>query len=344
VSPVPAALHVVLLAGGGGTRFWPWSRAARPKQLLPLAGKHPMLVDAWRRARALCPTRRIWVVAPPSLVPSIRRLLPALAEDRLLVEPGPRGTGPAVALACGALARHGPETLAAVLPTDQVVRDREAFRRAIAVASGAAAAGSLVCLGVPPRGPATGFGWLECGTRPSAGRAVPVRRFVEKPPLAAARRYLRSGRHLWNAGMFVWCAGRFLEEAERVAPRLARAVERHLDGDGGAWERAPRVSVDHAVMEHARDVRVVRLDAGWDDLGSWDAVAEFARSRGSAPRVLVDSPGTAVFGSRAVAVVGVPEAIVVDTPDAVLVVSRARAQDVREVVARLRRLGREDLL
>ena len=341
-------LHVVLLAGGSGTRFWPWSRRSRPKQLLPLAGDVPLILATWRRARRLVPPRRIWAVAPAELAPAVRRALPDLGKDRLIVEPQPRNTGPAVTLACMAVERAHPGALVALLPTDHLVRDADAFARAVEVAARRARQGALVCLGVTPDRPATGFGWLECARRPAAGRAVPVRRFVEKPDLARARRFLRSGRHLWNAGIFLWLSARFLSEAERVSPALVRAVRAHVEGRASAWGRSPRLSVDHAVMEAASGVEVVALDAGWDDLGSWDAAARWreSSSAGHEQVIRVDSEGSHVFstGRRMTALVGVPGVIVVESDDALLVISRADAEKVRSVVETLQAKGTKALL
>jgi mannose-1-phosphate guanylyltransferase len=338
-----AAFHAVLLAGGSGIRFWPASRARRPKQLLALAGPRSLLADAWSRARRIADASRIWVVVPRALARSVRAELPGLRRDRLIVEPSPRDTAPAVCLATATIGRHDPAAIVGLFPTDHVVRDERRFARAVAVAIDAARDGTLVCLGVPAASPETRFGWLRCAEPPQPDRAVPVARFVEKPDAARARRFVRSGRYLWNGGMFVWRADAFLAEAARVAPEVAGPVAEHLDGRRGAWDRARRVSVDYAVMERARRVAVVPLEAGWDDLGSWDAAA---RLTGPVEDPLViDSPRTAVFGrGRAVAVVGVPDVVVVDTKDALLVVARGRAEGVREVVERLRRAGRADLL
>jgi len=343
----PSRLHVILLAGGSGTRFWPASRAARPKQFLALAGREPLLIDTWRRVRKLAPVSRIRVVAPARLVGGIRELLPGLRPENLIVEPSPRDTGPAIALACAMLGRDEPSALAAVFPTDHVIRDREAFARSVAVAAAAATEGALVCLGVRPDRPATGFGYLRCAARPRTGRAVAVERFVEKPPLQKARAYLRSGRYLWNAGMFVWRVDRFAQELRRTAPAIARAIEGTLAGRRGAWARAPRRSVDYAVMEKAEGVRVVPLRAGWDDVGSWEAATRLRAEAGLADgaHVRIDSPGSAIFGDeRPVALVGLPGVTVVDTADALLVVSNEKAERVREVVEELRRRRRKDLL
>ena len=151
-------LHAIILAGGSGTRFWPLSREGRPKQFLPLAGPHPLLVDAWRRARRLVPDARIWVVAPAAIAGPIRRLLPRLARGRLIVEPSPRDTGPAVALACAAVERVAQGAIVGIFPTDHVIRDDEAFVRSVRVAVDAAAEDRLVCLGIRPDRPATGAG------------------------------------------------------------------------------------------------------------------------------------------------------------------------------------------
>ena len=341
--------HVILLAGGSGTRFWPLSRASRPKQFLPLTGRRPLLVDTWRRARKLAPRERIWVVAPAGLARQVRRMLPQLERRKLILEPSPRDTAPAIVLACATVERADPGAIVGIFPTDHVIRNEREFIRSVRIAAGEAARRRLVCLGIRPDRPATGFGYLGCKTSQVKGRAVEVARFVEKPDLARARRFLRSGKYLWNAGMFVWKTDRFLEEARRRAPGIVRAVEGHLAGRKTAWGRARRLSVDYAVMERARDVCVVPLLAGWDDVGSWDAAARLREESGAAAAgaqpLLVDSAGSVVFGGkRLVAVVDVPGIAVVDTPDALLVVSRDASERVKQVVEELRRRRRTDLL
>jgi mannose-1-phosphate guanylyltransferase/mannose-6-phosphate isomerase len=342
-----AAFHAVLLAGGSGTRFWPWSRAKRPKQFLPLAGEEPLLVTTWRRVRRLAPADHVWVVAPAVLAREVRKMLPELRRDRLVVEPSPRDTAPAIVLGCAAVAASDPDAVVGIFPTDHVIRDGKAFVRAVRVAVAAAERDALVCLGIRPDRPATGFGYLKCATRLAGVEAVVVERFVEKPDEATARRFMRSGRYLWNGGMFIWRAARFLEEAARVAPLVAGPVREHLSRGRGAWERAEKRSVDYAVMEKASGVRVVPLDAGWDDVGSWDAAARLREKDSSLPRdtVLVDSPGSTVFGNGpVVAIVDLPGIVVVRTGDAILVVSRGGSEKVRKAVEALRSDGRGDLL
>ncbi len=343
-----ARLHVVLLAGGGGTRFWPLSRRRWPKQFLPLADGKPLLLATWERVRKLAPAERIWVVTPEALAPAVRKMLPELGRRRLILEPSPRDTAPAIGLACAVIEGRHPEAIVAVFPTDHVVRKTGAFARTVRVAVAAAARGALVCFGIRPDRPATGFGYVKCASVARTGRAVPVERFVEKPDLARARRYLRSGRYLWNGGMFVWEVGRFLEELGRHAPRTLRAVRAAASGKTEHWSHAERNSVDYAVMEKAKGVYVVPLDAGWEDVGSWDAAARLREAAGRAVdrrHILLDSGGSVVFSERpCVALVDLPGVVVVDTADALLVVSRGHAERVRDAVRALEREGREDLL
>jgi mannose-1-phosphate guanylyltransferase/mannose-6-phosphate isomerase len=323
------------------------SRTRRPKQFLALGGRRSLLVATWERARRLVPASRIWVVAPKALTAVVRRELRGLRRDRLIVEPSPRDTAPAIALACAVIASSDPRATAAVLPCDHVIAGEAAFARAVAAAARAAAGGALVCLGVNPTRPATGFGYLKLGARPQPGVAAPVLAFIEKPDAAHARRFVRSGKYLWNGGMFVWRVDRFREELARVAPAIESAAARTAAGHEGAWARAPKISIDYGLMEKADRVAVVPLDAGWDDVGSWDAAARRldAGGRGRGPLVAVNSPDAVVFGGeRLVAILDLPRVIVVDTPDAVLVVPRASSEKMKAVVEAVRSAGRSDLL
>jgi mannose-1-phosphate guanylyltransferase len=335
------------LAGGSGTRFWPLSRAARPKQFLSLAGSKSLLRSTWDRAAKLAPVERIWIVAPRALARSVRREIPELRRNRLITEPTPRDTAPAIALAASVIAQHDPDAIMAVFPSDHVIENAAAFTRAVTAACRAAHDGALVCLGIVPDRPATGFGYLRVAARPNAGKATAVLEFVEKPDAARARRFLRSGRYLWNGGMFVWHVGRFLDEVQRVAPEIHRATAAVAAGKPSAWLRAPKISLDYAVMEKASRVAVVMLDAGWDDVGSWDAAARHVASgaAGDGPRVLMGSDRAVVFGGkRLVAILDLPDVVVVDTPDALLVVARKSSEKMKSVVEAVRAAGHADTL
>lgn len=323
------------------------SRRTRPKQFLPLGGANSLLRRTWDRARALARPSSIWVVAPEALAASVRRELPGLHPKNLVLEPSPRDTGPAIALACAAVSRRDPAAIVGILPTDHLIRNQSAFARAFRESVRAAADGALVCLGVSPDRPSTGFGYLLVAKAPRGVRAVPVARFIEKPDRARARRYVESGRYLWNGGMFVWRVDAFLDVLSAVAPALHAVTVAGIANRQAAWRRVPAISVDHAVMEKAPHVMVVPLDAGWDDVGSWDAAARHAAGAASGPgkHVLLGSDGAVVFGDkRLVAIVDLPGIVVVDTPDALLVVSRKSSEKVKSVVAAVRAAGRKDLL
>ena len=286
-------------------------------------------------------------MAPVLLAASVRRELPGLVAKNLVLEPSPRDTGPAIALACAAVSRRDPAAIVGILPTDHVIRNQRAFARALRESVRAAAGGALVCLGVTPDRPSTGFGYLRVARAPRGSRAVPVARFIEKPDRVRARRYVASGRYLWNCGMFVWQVDVFLQVLAAVAPALEAVTVAGIPKQRAAWRRVPAISVDHAVMEKAPHVMVVPLDAGWDDVGSWDAAARYAARAASGPgkHVLLGSDGAVVFGDeRLVAIVDLPEIVVVDTPDALLVVSRKASEKVKSVVAAVRAAGRKDLL
>jgi mannose-1-phosphate guanylyltransferase len=317
-------------------------------RFLSLGGCARLWRRPWDRLASLAPVERTWVVAPARLAGRVRRALPELRRDRLVLEPSPRDTAPAIALGCAAVHDVDPRAIVGVFPTDHLIDDARAFRRAVRVAVRAARAGALVCLGIRPDRPATGYGYLGLGG--PSGRtpgAMRVRRFVEKPDSARARRYVASGRFLWNGGMFVWRVDRFLGDLAALAPAIHEAVRDHRRGIADGWERATRISVDYAVMERASGVEAVPLDAGWDDLGSWDAAAARSASPRDVPgsAILVDSPGSVVFAEgRQVAVVDVPGVVVVDSGDAVLVVRRGSGERVKAVVDALRRRGQDDLL
>jgi mannose-1-phosphate guanylyltransferase len=319
------------------------SRKAWPKQFLVLDGRESLLQRTWKRARQVAPPSRIWVVTGKALAGPVRREIPRLPKSNLIIEPSSKNTGPALTLAVAVVSRRDPSAIVGVFPTDHLVRNARAFTAAFEKAVAAAARGGLVCLGVVPDRPRTGFGYLRVARR-TKSRAIKVEQFIEKPALPAARRFVASGRYLWNAGLFVWRADEFLSVAAAVAPAVHAAGVAAAAGRSMAWRRLRPASVDRAVMEKAPRVAVVPLDAGWEDLGSWDAAAR-EMPEGSPGALLTDSPGTVVFGrGRVVAVLDVPGIVVVDTPDALLVVSRSAAERVRCVVDHLARHGRGDVL
>jgi mannose-1-phosphate guanylyltransferase len=357
-----AARHVVVLAGGRGTRFWPVGRESRPKQMLPLDGDdpRPLLRATVDRVRPLCAGGSPWVVANRSIERDVRRLLPEVPRARLLFEPEGRNTAAAVGLAAHAVAAAAPDASVAVVPSDHHAAPAARYRAALeACLDRAATTDAVVTVGIRPTRPATGYGWLALGrlvARTKAGPVHEVSRFVEKPTEARAKAFLRGGRHLWNAGVFVFRPAVFLAALDRRLPeaarRLAAAAERGLSPRAleRAYDGMPSVSVDHGVMEHERAIEALAARLDWDDLGSWDAVARHARpdrdgSSLPAGAIAVGSRRCVVRGDGpAVALLGVDDLVVVRTQDAVLVARRGSGERVREVVAALRAARREDLL
>lgn len=367
-------VHVVVLAGGAGTRFWPASRAARPKQLLPLCGPEPMIAETVRRVLPLVSgPEAVWVATGPALATSTRAALPALRADRMLLEPAARNTAPCIAWAAATIERLDPDAVLVVLPSDHHIADEAGFRAVLEAAVASARSGVITTIGIRPTRAETGFGYIEidAADRDDHGGhrvAAPRRgvRFVEKPDVATAERFVAGGRHLWNAGMFVFRA-RDLRAAVRAhAPAIASGLD-ELDraaatGDErAAVERVfpalPSVSIDVGIMEKLDRFAVVPGEFGWSDVGSWQAAWELAErssagNHGPDHAVFVDAGGNHVVDlrsdapsrRRAIALVGVQDLVVVETDDGLLVVPRTRAQDVRLAVEALRTAGRADLV
>jgi mannose-1-phosphate guanylyltransferase len=334
------------MAGGSGTRFWPRSRRRLPKQLLPVLGRQSLLQATVARLRGLIPPSRVLVVTHREHASAVRRQLPMLPRANLLTEPVGRNTAPCLALAALEIARRDPDALFVSLPADHAIGDSRAFRAVLGEAFAWAPRATAVTIGLRPTAPETGYGYLRLGAR-VGGRARRVQAFIEKPSATRARRFLASGRYLWNAGIFVWEVATVLALLERHLPRVIRplraairaAPSRRATALARAYARLPAVSIDYGIMEKARDVLVVPGRFGWSDVGNWAALATLARGRpGRAPVVPVDASGYVVFGSdRLIALVGVRDLIVVDTADALLICDRRHAQDVRRVVRELER-------
>lgn len=355
--------HVAILAGGKGTRFWPVGRLSRPKQVLPLDGDdpRPLLRATWDRCAPLCHRGTPWVVASRALAPTLRRILPAAARERFLLEPRPRNTTAAVAWTAHALGAADPDGVVAVVPSDHHVAPDRAWRLALAsLLDRAARVDAILTLGLRPTFPATGYGYLEAGprrARTAAGGVHPVRRYVEKPARPAANRFVKSGRFLWNLGTFAFRPRVLLDAMAEHFPDGARAFAPLAAGALGpravaaAYRAVPSISIDYAVMEKCRRLEVVAAAFEWDDLGSWDAVARHAAPDASgnllhARHLAVDAEDCFVRAEdgTTVALLGVSDLVVVRTKDALLVARRGRGEDVRRVYEALEARGREDLL
>ena len=360
--------HALVLAGGSGTRLWPFSTAAQPKQLVPLLGGRSLLGIAVERATSVVPAERVWLGAGEQLreaVPSV----PGLRPDRLVVEPSGRDTLAAVALGCAVVAATDPEAVVAVLTADHLIEPVEQFAETLAGAFALAESrdDALVTFGVVPDHPATGFGYLELGERlAGAPGAHVVRTFREKPTLSVAADFVAAGpsRYLWNSGMFVWRAETLLRAVDEFVPNSA-ALLREMGAVYGtpaweplardAWPTLARLSIDYAVMEPAATspiftVAALPLAARWLDVGSWPAYGAALAADGDGNRVgaartvLHASRGNVVASSdpdHLVTLVGCEGLVVVHTPAATLVMPAADAQRVKELHARVAEVAPE---
>src|SRR5579871_1673258 len=359
---VPA--FAVILGGGAGTRLWPSSRRARPKQLLSLGGPESLLAAAVRRARALVGVERTLIVTAADQEAAVRAEIPDLPPANILAEPVARNTAAAVGLgAVEAARRAGPQAVIAVFPADPFIGDEPAFDRLVRVAL-TEAREAITTIGVRPTHAETGFGYIRTGAKlPRAGAdsVHEVGGFVEKPDLPTAERYLASGEHLWNSGMFFLTAGRMLEETRRHLPGLAALLDAAVAAKDATTETAavakgyrdvPSISIDNGIMEKASGLRVLPGAFGWNDVGSWAALPAVRAPDGRGNVVLggatlIDGDGNIVVaeeGAPFVGVVGVRDLVVVATRDALLVVPKDKAQDVRKIVEAAKQAGRTDLL
>jgi mannose-1-phosphate guanylyltransferase len=377
-------LHILVLAGGSGTRLWPLSRRSTPKHLLPLApGGETLLRSTLDRVTGLGDTVRVVTAANQAGGCRVALADTGLAGDAIIEEPEARGTGPALALAVGLIERQDPDALIASVHADHRVSDRDAYRAAVVASAGwAAATDGLATVGLVPAAPVTAFGYIEVaatrdpgdwhppeGSPPAiaaAAGALPAFEsagFKEKPSAEVAQRYVGDGRHLWNLGLFAWTARRFRAELIAADPELAAKIDRVVDARlSGDDDLATRIyaeltlqPVEPLVLERTHRLTVVQASFGWSDLGSWLDVGQSRMADGD-----VDHDGNVIEGDvittsargctvvsrsgRIVAVAGVDGLVVIDTLDAVLVVPADRSQLVKVIVDHLQALGRDELL
>ena len=350
------ATHAVIPAGGAGTRLWPRSRRSQPKHVLALTGTgRSLLQETVERVRPLAD--RVYVLTEAGQLPLVSGLVPELGRRGLIVEPAARGTANALGLAALTLLEEDPDAVMVSLAADHVVSGARAFATAVRRAVAAARGGErLVTIGLRPRYPATGYGYVKVGEEIRVGRGTARRvlEFVEKPDAKTAAAYVRSGSHYWNLSMFCWRADKFLAELGLHAPRHLRGLKRVMKarerGDEGEaariYSNLPSEAVDYAVMEKTRDLVLVPAEFRWNDVGSWAELHEILDQdregnvlEGDAALIdtsdcYLSSPG------KLIAAIGLHEMVVVDTPDALLICPKSRAQDVKRVVAALERAGK----
>lgn len=348
--------YVVIMAGGSGTRFWPASRRARPKQFLKIGSERSLLAETAARLEGVVPLEHLFVVTGASHAEHARDDLPGVPAENVLVEPTGRNTAPCIGWATRHILAKDPDARIAVLPADHYIRKTARFAEYLNAAFEAASE-RIVLFGIIPDRPETGYGYIRQGARTGEVNGEPVHevdRFVEKPDAPTAERYLAEGGFLWNAGMFVFPARVMDEEISAHVPELAKGLDA-LDADPSAidsiYPTLPKAPIDTAVMEPSSRTLVMPAEFGWSDVGSWDAAKDVydadADGNVALGDVMLEGVKNAFVDARAgrkIAVVGLDDVVVVDTPDALLVMRRGQSQDVKKVVERLEKNEEKDLL
>lgn len=351
----------LILAGGRGTRFWPRSRRAQAKQVLRFIGERSLIQSTVDRLRPVLPPERIWILTNEHLQREIRAQLPEVPPSQILAEPAQRNTAPAIGLMAHILNSIDPQAVMGVFPADHVISKPARYLQLVRPAFKAAAAGNIAVLGIQPRWPETGYGYIEFpkGVQPGSPDPLPVRKFREKPDLASAKKFVRAGNFYWNAGMFFWKTSVLLAALREFIPKTAMLLaslppfsdRSFFSKLKEAFPRCENISIDYAVLEKARGVVGFPAgDIGWNDVGSWNAVYELLpRDRdGNVTRseaLVHSSTGNYVDAEgKLVALLGVKDLVIVDTPQALLIADRSRAQEVGELVKMLENQKRDDLL
>ncbi len=348
----------LIMAGGSGTRLWPLSRQARPKQALRLVGDRTMFQHAVDRLSPLFSPDRTFIVTAAEQVGGLLRQAPQLPGGNFIVEPVQRGTASAIGLAALYMRRRDPNATMAVLTADHYIVESDAFQHVLAAAYEVAQKGYLVTLGIRPTFPSTGYGYIERGEPLMQVGDLPVHcvdAFREKPDASTAESFVSDGQHTWNSGMFIWRVDRILAEMERQLPQFysqlmqidaAMGTDRESWVLSYVWPRVAAQTIDYGIMEGAKDVAVIPADMGWSDIGSWATLLDLLPGDKDgnvtidAEHLGVDTTKTLVYGNnRLVATIGLSDCIIVDTDDVLLICNRDRAQDVKKIVEQLRTDG-----
>lgn len=348
-SPTSKNFHALIMAGGVGERFWPWSRRHRPKQLLPLFGHQPMIAMTVKRLLLLIPRERIWIITNISQARAMIQIMPDFPKSNFIIEPIGRDSAGAVMLGCSTIAKKDPLAIMALLPSDHLIRDTRAYlkilRGCFALASSQK---HLIAIGIPPTEASTAYGYIERQgpwLKSSGVHVCKVRRFLEKPGRTTAQRFIQSKRFAWNAGMFIWSASAILEAFEKFSPIHAKGW-RSLQKNTPAYLRngflkLPKISIDYAVMEKSRDILMVDGRFDWDDVGSWTSLhAHLPQDReGNTHQgkvISLDSRRCLILGGkRPVVTLGVDDLVIVQTDDATLICHRDAVPRIKEIVAKL---------
>lgn len=348
----------VIMAGGGGTRFWPLSRRERPKQLLNLSGKDLMINETLARLLKVTVRENIYIVTSACQVAAMKEAVDGrIPLENILAEPAARNTAACIGYAAAKILKTRGDGVMMVTPSDAYVKDEEEYAKVLKTAAQAAENGGIITVGIKPTFPATGYGYIKY--EKSLDTVKKADRFIEKPDYVTAERYLKEGGYAWNSGIFIWKASVARDKIKRFLPDIYSDIERISAAFGTDGENATlneiypsirSISIDYGVMEKADDISVIEGDFGWNDVGSWDMlnVLHKADENGNVvvgDAVIVDATDSTVYAeNRTVAILGLKDIVVAETKDAVLVCPKSRAQDVKKIVEELSSKDKKDLL
>ncbi len=354
-------MFILILAGGTGTRLWPLSRTAMPKQLLPLLrGDNSMMKATVNRVLPIVPHEHIFVATNNEYGPMISEQIPAIPRQNIVQEPSGKNTAPGIGLAAAHMRQVDPDVVMASLHADHFIANEEGFRQALLAAEAVAREGYLVTLGITPDKPETGYGYVQRAEKLGVYNdhdVYQVERFLEKPDLATAEKFVESGGYYWNSGIFIWQVSILFEAFSRHMPEfydhLGQLEQALAAGEAidTIWEKITPESIDQGIMERAEKVAVIPVDFGWNDVGSWAAIHEINDTDENDNVVLnaehlgFDTTGSLIQGNkRFVATIGLEDVVIIDTDDALLVCDKNKVQDIKQIVNWLDENGRTELL
>ena len=344
-------VYGIILAGGVGSRFWPFSRELEPKQFMKIIGETSLLQSTIQRLKGLVEARRVYIITNNIYFHEVKAQVAkfGIPDTNIILEPQGKNTAPAVGLCAKLISRIDKDAVLLVLPSDHYIKNIENFKKTIKKAIACAKNNLLVTLGIKPTTPSIGYGYIKADGKED-GYLV-VEKFLEKPDLNKAKKYFKDKRFFWNSGMFIWKASVFLEEARKYLPKLYANLQliNSVNDIPKIWPRIEAISVDYGIMEHSQRIALIPASFYWTDLGSWDALAEIfpkdKKGNVSSDNTLnVDSHGVCVFtrGNRLISTIGIKDTVIADTPDALLVCDRSRTQEVKQLVERLKTLKRKE--
>lgn len=338
-------IYAVILAGGPGERFWPVSRVKNPKYAMRIGGPKSIIEQTVARVQGLIPSRNILIVTTKGQIALVRKKLKGTGARNFLIEPGPRDTAAAIGLAAAYIRKREPKATMVVLPADHYIKDKKGFQSTVKKAIKVADKEHLVTIGIKPTYPATGYGYIRVqgpGSRGQGRKFYKVEKFVEKPDKVTAQKFLRSKRYFWNSGMFIWKVDTILDSIKNHMPQLYEVLIR----SGKDYKKLEKISIDYGIMEKSRSKAMVRAEFDWIDLGSWISLAKICKkdksgnvSKGCS--INCDTKGSVIISSKKhlVAATGVKNLVIVHTKDATLVADKNKSQDIKRLVALIRKKG-----